>query len=719
MARIARCREAVRRTLRSSRGEQRAAGDVAREGNVRDRRALACAGLAVLAIAGGLGLALAGHAARRAGTDGVWTRAVAIAGPGVTTCQAHELLPADATALRIPGATSRPPLVALTQRGRLLARGRARIDVRRQLIELPIPRSGGERADVELCITARAHLSLSVGPTPPGVAGIAIRGTVYGDSLPVDYLMAGRPSWWSYAPTVAARIGRGRGPLAAGRAGWLVLGLVAAALALAGVVVARSLVGSRPARRIAIAIALVAALNAAAWSLITPAFQVPDEVAHVAYVQALGETGRAPSDPRAIVVSPEELAAMADAGFGEPSAPTLHAAVWSPRRQRSLIADQARSHERRGRADVGEGEPEPPLYYALESIPYRAARHAGLLDRIAIMRLASAALAGLTALCCFLFVRECLPARPWAWAVGGLSVAFMPMLGFISGGVNPDALLYPLSAALFLCLARAWRRGVTLRLAALVATLLAAGMLTKVNFYGLVPGALLSLTLATRRTTLAWNRRLVGLLGATVVSAGALFALGTALQVGVLRRPFALGRPAAPESHVGLLDHLAYVWQVFLPRLPFQPPTTLTHPGYQQVFQSFVGVFGWMTVWLAPWAYRAAAVALAFTLLLAARMLHAEPRELRWRRGELLGYAAMALALMALIGVSADLRRNILHIVQGRYLLPLLPLLGALLALAARGAGERWGRAAGVAILAGLVALSLLGQLTTIAFFYS
>jgi hypothetical protein len=117
-------------------------------------------------------------------------------------------------------------------------------------------------------------------------------------------------------------------------------------------------------------------------------------------------------------------------------------------------------------------------------------------------------------------------------------------------------------------------------------------------------------------------------------------------------------------------------------------------------------------------AYQLAAVVLALTGLLAVRSLRADPRELRWRRDELLGYAATAAGLLLLIGLSADLRRNLIAHMQGRYLLPLLPLFGALLALGARGAGERWGRAAGVALVSGAVAWSLSGQLLTIAWFY-
>ena len=64
-----------------------------------------------------------------------------------------------------------------------------------------------------------------------------------------------------------------------------------------------------------------------------------------------------------------------------------------------------------------------------------------------LLRLLSAALAALTTLFVFLFLREVLVER-WTWTVGALAVAFQPTFGFISGGVTPDALLFAASAAL-------------------------------------------------------------------------------------------------------------------------------------------------------------------------------------------------------------------------------------------------------------------------------
>jgi hypothetical protein len=684
-----------------------------------DRRALVCYLLAAVALGGSLTLVLLRSGHRRSGTNGVWVQGEVPVAAGSTACQERELLPADTVTLQIPGVGSRPSLVTLRQGGRTLARVEATSDTRTQVIEASIPRTVRDRSNVELCLRARGQTTLFVGPTPPRTGALTIDGSATEVSALINYMQPGRRSWWASIPTIAARACEGRGGCDPGWNVWAVAGLVAASLALTAGLVLRTLVLNRRTSRAALTIAAIAVLNAAAWSFITPPFQVPDEVAHVAYVQSVGETGAPPPDARSIVVSPEQSTAMADSSFGDMSAKTLNAAAWAPAKQRQLAQDGRQALERRASIAEGEGEPEPPLYYMLESIPYRAASGSTLLDRMTAMRLLSATLAGVTALMCFLFVRECLPSRRWAWTVGGLGVAFVPMLGFMSGGVNPDALLFALSATLFLCVARAWRRGVTLRLALIVGALIAAGMLTKVNFYGLVPGVVLALALAARRSEGAWNGRVARLLGATVLLGGALFLAATGFEAAVWHRSFQVGRPAAAESHVGLLSHAGYIWQVFLPHLPFQAPTTLTHPGYEQLFKSFVGAFGWMVVWLPMWAYRAAVAAAVLIGLLALRMLMAEPRELRWRRREMIGYAAMAGVLLLLIGLSADLRRDILHIVQGRYLLPLLPLFALLLALGARGAGERWGRAVGVTIVAGAVAWSVLGQLVTIAFFYS
>src|SRR6202043_2682804 len=132
---------------------------------------------------------------------------------------------------------------------------------------------------------------------------------------------------------------------------------------------------------------------------------------------------------------------------------------------------------------------QPPLYYALEAIPYWLSPSNDILTRLVFMRLLSALMAAGTVLAVFMFLRELLPGTPWTWTVGALMVAFQPMFDFIGASVQGDNLLYLASALTFFVLARAWRRGLTVGRGAAIGGALALGMLAKLTFLALMPGA--------------------------------------------------------------------------------------------------------------------------------------------------------------------------------------------------------------------------------------
>ena len=67
-------------------------------------------------------------------------------------------------------------------------------------------------------------------------------------------------------------------------------------------------------------------------------------------------------------------------------------------------------------------------------------------------------------------------------------------------------MLYAVSAALFLCLARAFRRGFTRRLSVVLGILIAVGFLTKLNFVGVAFGVYVGLVVLTVREARV-NRR--------------------------------------------------------------------------------------------------------------------------------------------------------------------------------------------------------------------
>jgi 4-amino-4-deoxy-L-arabinose transferase-like glycosyltransferase len=468
--------------------------------------------------------------------------------------------------------------------------------------------------------------------------------------------------------------------------------------------------------------ALVAILNAVCWSIITPAFQAPDEPDHVAYVKQLAETGELPSSSSE-QLSREELAVE----FGvrhfyvleQPQNHTISTQGQLSELDRYLTV--ASSQTEKGSPAAGVAASQPPLYYALESIPYTLASASSLLVRVQLMRLLSALFGGLTALFAFLFAREALPAARWSWTVAGLTVALVPLFGFMSGSVNPDALLYAASAAAFYCLARAFQRGLDTRGAVALGAVTAVGFLTKLNFLGLAPGLALGMALLSLRAYWVHGRtalRLPAICGGIGFSPPALYGLVNAVS----NRPlFGLASRSAETVHGSIFAELNYIWQLYLPRLP---GTVNDFPGLlttkQLWFHGYVGLYGWFDTTFPSWVYSAALVPATAIALLCARELVRGRAALRGRVGELSVYATIALSMVGLIG--ADGYHSFPYFTgiyaQVRYLLPLLPLFGAALALAARGAGRRYGPLAGTLIVMLFLAHDLFSQMLTIGRYY-
>jgi 4-amino-4-deoxy-L-arabinose transferase-like glycosyltransferase len=321
----------------------------------------------------------------------------------------------------------------------------------------------------------------------------------------------------------------------------------------------------------------------------------------------------------------------------------------------------------------------------------------------------------------FLFVREALPGVPWAWTVGALGVALVPLLGFMSGSVNPDALLFGVCAAVFYCLARAFRRGLTRKRAVVLGVVTVLGFLTKLNFIGLAPGVLVGLVILAVRAARTSGRAAYRWLAIALAIASSPVILYIAVHA-------ARGEPALGVvsggiglTHGPLLDELNYVWQLFLPRLP---GTTNDFPGIfaplQIWFKGYVGLYGWVDTPFPGWVYDLALIPAGVIASLCIRALIASRAALRARVGELVVYLVMSIGLLILIGASSYTEFPTLDAEYGqaRYLLPLLPLLGAVLVLAARGAGRRLGPAVGALIVVLFLAHDLFSQLQTIARFY-
>ncbi len=470
--------------------------------------------------------------------------------------------------------------------------------------------------------------------------------------------------------------------------------------------------------------ALVACLNAVCWSFITPPFQVPDEPDHYSYVEQLALTGEPPSSKVEKGYSSDERLALEDLGSNrirlQPENRALFSSEAEQRLQRDL--DLLRTTPTAATRAAGVATAEPPLYYALELIPYELGSGGTVLDRLELMRLTSALMAGLTALFAFLFVREALPRERWAWTVGGMAIALTPLLGFMSGGVTSEALLYAVAAATFFCLARTFRLGLTPRRAGMIGAVTAVGLLTKLNFIGFLPGIACAMIVLARRLQRPSRVKIYRALG--IAAAVAIALAFAALASGALGRS-TLGSPAATvqslTKHGSLLGRANYIWQFYLPRLPGMPND---FPGIfttrQIWFNGLVGLYGWLDTTFPGWVYDLALIPASALALLCTRALVAGRASLLARGGELLAYALLAAGLLILIGSASYVGFPEFGgaYAESRYLLPLLAPMGAALALAARGGGRRWSPAVGAAILMLFAAHDIFSQLQVIARYY-
>jgi 4-amino-4-deoxy-L-arabinose transferase-like glycosyltransferase len=469
---------------------------------------------------------------------------------------------------------------------------------------------------------------------------------------------------------------------------------------------------------------VVALANGLAWSLLVPPFEVPDENAHYAYVAQVAERGTLPRQvlPEGLL-SPAEDATLAAIGFyrmvGEPHNPAPLLEV----QQRGIEAAARGRLATRDDGDALSATNNPPLYYALEAVPYKLAGGT-VLDRLAAMRVLSALMGAVTVLLVYLFLAELLPAQRWAWSAGALAAALQPLFGFMSGGVNNDDLLYLMATGVLWATARAFRRGLTPATGALLGAFLGLGLVTKLTLLGFIPAVALALVLLLRR---AWRgeRRAALRGGALAVAlAAAPFAVYEALNRLAWHRvtvPASLGNVPGVSGHrFSLREELSHVWQLFLPRLWMR--AQFTHfPLWKTWFTGLVGRFGWLDYEFPLWFDDLALALAVIVVALALAELVRRRATVRRHLDELAVYAFVVLGLCAEVGVEsyhAFVASNEVF-EQPRYLLPLLALYAGVLALATRFGGRRWGPVLAVAVVMLALGHDLYAQALTVARYYA
>jgi 4-amino-4-deoxy-L-arabinose transferase-like glycosyltransferase len=477
-----------------------------------------------------------------------------------------------------------------------------------------------------------------------------------------------------------------------------------------------------------VAIAVIAFVNAGSWALITPAFNAPDEPDHFAYAQYFAETGHAPArapDMRPPFSTDETLALNAVDAFSQVSLPDTRPpwlGLEQTRWQQTRSVSPHPGDNGGGVSAAASGH--QPAYYALLAPVYEAVRSQSTFSQLTAMRLVSALLGAIVAVCAFGIVRELLPRQRLAAIAAGLLVAFQPMFGFISGAVNNDNGINAAAALSLYILIRGLRRGLTWRLALALGVTLAIAPLMKETGYEIYPAAAVGLLgMAWRRRPKVDVRPWVVLAGTFAAVQGAWQLLQPVFYPAVAGHSTSAGGVAA-TSALSAAEHmpgrfLVYLWELFLPRLGFMG--SLFPPGWP--FRSIYvvrgwGAFGWYT-WIFPnW------VILVMTAvgLLAVSTAVREQMAARRRAFELAVIALFPVCVLVAVEAafftpSGSGRTVVAE--QGRYIFPAITALAAIAVAGTFGLGRRWHVVLATTLVVATIGLSYASQLLTLGSFYT
>jgi 4-amino-4-deoxy-L-arabinose transferase-like glycosyltransferase len=482
-------------------------------------------------------------------------------------------------------------------------------------------------------------------------------------------------------------------------------------------------------RRVPLPLALllgVAAVLSLSWSLATAQLQGPDENDHVAYVEHLAESGHIPSATTGTgPYAPDELTALYGLGFAKLQQNRLARPPWSGTSERVFrdYEDSLKSgalSKAGGPLSVGKS---PPLYYGIEAVGWKLTPGGHFFGRIFVLRLLGCLMLLATVAFSWLLAGEVFRRRfPQTVATG--VVALFPMAGFMSGIVNTDNLLITLYAAFLWQAVRTARVGLTWQRAVILSAITVGAVLTHGRGLALVPAlgiALLVLWLRDRKpvreTAVVAGSSLATLVAGFVVyrllnAAGG----GGSLYGGEVN----LGN----KSAFSIRQFLSGVWQFYLPKLDAMIPHLGPPIGYRQLYiqQYFAGVFGSFEVYFPYWVYDTVQVTVAIALLAlyTAAIVRREVVIARWPTVVILAGTALSLIFfLHLASYRALVNGSDNPLIVGRYLLPMLPVVGVAVAALVAALPRRAGLVLGTLALCGLFALSIGGLGLSVERFYA
>lgn len=603
--------------------------------------------------------------------------------------------------------------------------------------DFPIPKTASTPSAryASLCVTASQGKLEWAGSAAPSVVpqSVTLGGVMLPAELAVWFLPSpgAQRSYAAEAGSIFARAAMFRPGFVGGWTYALLFFALLPLLALLAVrTLAQAVAGAPGARRTATWLFVIAALNFACWALITPPFQAPDEVDHFAYVQSVVERGEGPavsgatplkrwSDAESLAL--EATAFMSDHEVADTGLPWTSLAE---QRFKHLYAIQRPSANDGGGYSTSAAH--GPLYYLALSPAYLLARHDSTFSQLSLMRLTSALLGALAVLFAFLLGRELAPRRPWLGVLAALLVAYEPMYGFISGAVNNDVGVNAAAAAAAFLLVRALRRGLTIPWGLFTGVVLVAMPLVKETGLSLYPVAVLALLAAlyqhhSRADLRGWLALVLGAIAMNEVSVHVL----SLLQPPAGSNGFqAIGSNTSSASYAfhHIPEFLSYMWQLFLPQLPFMGQHFATGgvPAYTIFIKRGWGAFGWYDVFFPTWIYLLILAAMIVAIPLGA---WAARREWGWIRCNWLAVATILLIPVAVVTgfEAAYYSPNAQTFIPtyGRYVFPAIVPLAIIVVGALHAFGRRRLLNCGVALVVAMIVLSYGAQLLTLTSFYA
>lgn len=469
-----------------------------------------------------------------------------------------------------------------------------------------------------------------------------------------------------------------------------------------------------------VALLLATTLLGLAWAVLTPAFNAPDENAHFAYVQSLGERFALPGDPARPIFSREQFAGSDAVNSDQVAAQPAVKPEWSPRVARDFEAGQAQLPRDDGGGPTAAAL-NPPASYLWAAVGYRAASGGDVFDQVLGARLAGLLWLPITVLAVWLLAGEVFGRNRLAQLTAAAVPALLPMVAFVSASITPDGMLYAVwSLALWLGVRVLRRHGVLPSMAALAAVV-GLACVVKTTSFALIPALAFVLAVA------AWRARPWQV--APLARLAGVVALPLVLTIGVW---YAIARGLDRRAAAQLVDATgggtnwgelaSYVVQFYLPKPPGLTDFRFTTSGLP-VFQVWIkqgwAAFGWLEVRFGDGVYRVLAVITALIAVGGLARLWIARRRLDW--------LVVVFVLLVSGALLAGLHWTDYHqtiwgskgFMQARYLFPLVGVAGLALAAALQVIPARVrGAATGLAI-GGLLAFHLLCLGLTLERFYA